>query len=86
MRPWQTLVLFDNMVSLPIIFYRAHGQIVWGFLAINFLLILSLVASTWILIYFGDKLPPGQGLAVGQTLHSLENQPSKGKDESAGAQ
>ena len=56
-RPWQTLVLLLNFVSLPIVYYFVHGEVVWGFLGINALLFAGLYASTAILMYFGEHLP-----------------------------
>lgn len=63
-RPWQTLVLMLNFVSLPIVYYRVHGEMVWGFLGINVLLFAGLFASTAILVYFGDRLPMNQIFAA----------------------
>ena len=59
-RPWQTLILLANMISLPVVYYRVHGQIVWGFIAVNVLLIISLYVGTAIMLYFNEKMPmPG---------------------------
>jgi hypothetical protein len=67
-RPWQTLILIANFVALPIVFYLAHKEIVWGFLAINLLLFISLIVSTAVLFYLGDKLPAGQAFALGRGI------------------
>jgi hypothetical protein len=61
-RPWQTLILLANMISLPIVFYRVYGQIVWGFIVVNVLLIISLYVGTAIMLYFNEKLPMPGGL------------------------
>lgn len=63
-RPWQTLVLIINFVSLPIVYYVVHGEIVWGFLGINVSMFAGLFASTAILVYFGDRLPMNQIFAA----------------------
>lgn len=67
-RPWQTLILIANFVALPIVFYRVDGEIVWGFLAINLLLFISLIVSTAVLFYLGDRLPAGQAFALGRGM------------------
>jgi len=67
-RAWQTLVLIANFVVLPIVYFVRHHQIVWGFLAINILLFVSLYVSTAILIYLGDRLPMNQAFAVRRNM------------------
>ena len=63
-RPWQTLILLVNIVALPIVYHHLHGRMVWGFLAINVLLLISLYVSTAILLYLGDHLPMNQAFAT----------------------
>lgn len=63
-RPWQTFILIVNFIALPIVYYRAHGEIVWGFLTINTLLFAGLFISTAILVYFGERLPMNQVFAA----------------------
>jgi hypothetical protein len=63
-RPWQTFILVLNFVTLPIVFYVKHGQVVWGFLAINVLLFVGLYVSTAILLYFDRHLPLGNMFAA----------------------
>jgi len=63
-RPWQTLILVLNFVSLPIVFYLKHRQILWGFLGINALMFVGLYVSTAILLYFDRHLPLGNLFAA----------------------
>ena len=74
-RPWQTLVLMLNFVSLPIVYYRVHGEMVWGFLGINVLLFAGLFASTAILVYFGDRLPMNQIFAADRGMELPVREP-----------
>jgi hypothetical protein len=83
-RPWQTLILIANFVALPIMFYRLYGEIVWGFLAINLLLFISLIVSTAILVYLGDKLPANQAFALERGMGLPGPHATNPKAESSG--
>ena len=69
-RAWQTFVLLINAVALPIAFYRTHGRVPWGFIAITLLFFVGLYAATWIHFYMQDKLPMAGAFHARKAAHA----------------
>src|SRR5262249_20464568 len=58
-RPWQTLILLANAVTLPIVYRKTFGTIPWGFVAITILFFIGLYVATYIMFYLQDRVPMG---------------------------
>lgn len=56
-RPWQTWVLVLNGFVLPVVYYRVHGAVPWGFVLVTILLFVGLYVGMAIMFYFYRRMP-----------------------------
>lgn len=56
-RPVQTFIVLANSLAVPLVYYSRGWPLPWGFIAMCIVYHLSLIASTYILLYLQDRLP-----------------------------